>query len=137
MKKAVYFICFVLIIFLLFTACGGNPKIDIDYGNSNKFSEDEIKAAVDCVIENFLTDCKLTKIWYDEIQSASAAESYITYGKGKKNGVKMENVIVIFTDFTAPSNSAVFSPNQKMKNYNWILIRDNAGDPWEIDDRGY
>ena len=135
MKKIVYWIFPIIIICLSFTSCGGNPEID--YGISDKFSEEEIKAAVDCVINNFLTDGKLTKIWYDENQSTSAAEIYMTYGKGKENEVKIENVIVLFTDFTARSNSRTFTPNQKLENFNWILIRDNAGNTWTIDDCGY
>ena len=112
-------------------------QFEIDYGNSDKFTEEEIKSAIKCVTNNFtFPDSILTKLWYDESKSSIDIKFYLENGRGATNGVQAENVIVIYTDFVTGSNNPVLSKGEHT-NYMWILIRDSGESAWMIDDQGY
>jgi hypothetical protein len=126
------FLFFLGVIFLL----RGNEKIEIEFGNSDKFNEKEITAAATHVIDNFLTDGILTKIWYDESQSDSLIELYLEYKDNSDNKLTTENIIAVFTNFIATSDTEIYTPDGIYYNYAWILIRDN-NNTWEIDSHGF
>ncbi|ADY55177.1 hypothetical protein Sgly_0826 [Syntrophobotulus glycolicus DSM 8271] len=143
MKKFIPIACVGCLVvfgyFLLNLNAKGNPSIDI--GKSTKFSQEEIQAAVDCVIVNFKEDfkgCNLKKIWYDEGESDSEIGTYMIFGRGSVNGVKEENVIVLFSNFDVGTGAdASLNPNSTYKDWNWILIREDKTGNWKIDDWGY
>ena len=66
-------------------------------------------------------------------------DSYLADGRGKVNGAKKENVIVLYSDFYVDSSGGdgSFTPSVIYTDWNWILIRDNDYDNWRIDDWGY
>lgn len=113
----------------------------IDTGDSVQFTQEEIRQAADTVLRKFpdFIDCDLTELWYDEEKSNHTIESYMTSGKGSRNNVRKENVIVLFSNFNTGrlSGEDGFSPNSRYGNWNWILIRESTDSPWKIDDWGY
>ncbi|MHC1683059.1 MAG: DUF4829 domain-containing protein [Clostridiaceae bacterium] len=127
-----------------FSACskvGKTDNVEVSIGNSDKFSENEINDAVNCVKESFKSykGCTLTKLWYDEEKSNQEIESYMKYGRGSVNGVKPENVIILLSNFDVDSSGGdgSLNPNSTYGDYNWILIRDSETGKWKVDDRGY
>ena len=107
---------------------------------AHTYSEAEINAATDTVYSFFdskFTGCTLNTLTYESEPSYKAAESYMQYGHGSVNGVTIDNVIVIFCSFTTDGNQTTLNPNITYDDYMFILIRDNAGAPWSVDDWGY
>ena len=130
MKKIVIYLSMILMIFLL-VGCNQNNKptnINVDIGESTKFSKEEIDNAVDCLKRSFdFEACTLTKIYYNEEISNTAVEDYLQFGNGSVNKVKAENVIVLLSDFDVDNSgdNPVLNPGESYTNYNWILIRDD------------
>ena len=136
-------ISFIVFSLIFFGGCnvGTTKNTEINYGYSNKFSENEIKSAIDTVRRNFkyFIGCDLRKLWYDEIISNSEIENYLLYGNGSENGSKKENVIILLSDFYVDSTGGdgSFEPNSIYENWMWILIRKENAANWELDDWGY
>jgi len=132
--------CFVVLILNLNVRKTNNVIIDI--GESTKFSKEEVQTAVNCVIENFeknFKGCDLKKLWYDEEKSNSEIATYMSFGRGSVNGVKKENVIVLFSNFyvNGTGGNGSLNPNSPYNDWNWILVRDSKTGNWKIDDSGY
>jgi hypothetical protein len=144
MRKLTIILC--LILFCGLTACNSNEpagvtdNVKVDLGKSIIFTEEEIQSAVDCVKLKFkdFNGCVLKSLWYDEKRASTDIASYLTNGKGSVNGVKSENVIILYSDFYAGKNAAEgFNTDFNYTNWNWILIRDNKSGAWKADDWGY
>jgi beta-lactamase regulating signal transducer with metallopeptidase domain len=114
---------------------------DYSIAQSNKFSQAEIRAAVESVTDKFkdFKGCTLTKLWYDEEKSNGQVDSYMAHGHGSVNGVGRDNVIVLYSDFTVDSSGAdgSMNPNSTYTDWCWILIRDGSKEKWRVDDWGY
>ncbi len=140
-KVIMLFSMFLLVLCLI--ACNQKGEVNgiaINIGESSKFNEKEIKQAINVVKENFdYKGCKLKKIWYDEEKANYATSGYLGTGRGSINGVKPENVIILFTEFDVDSRGGdgSFNPNTTYSDWQFILIRDNKTDDWKIDDWGY
>ncbi|AJQ29484.1 hypothetical protein [Pelosinus fermentans] len=98
---AVVFLLFVAIFLLFYEPDGRTDNTVVIIGKSDKFSEAEIQAAIPFVKGKFkgFTGCNLTKLWYDEEVSNRITNSYMHGGKGMRNGVKAENVLVLMSSF--------------------------------------
>lgn len=121
----------MLCIFLASCATRENTdNVVIDIGSSEEFSTDEINAAMDCVISKFkdFEGCKLTKLWYDEEHSNSWTEEDIP-------GL----AIVLLSEFEVDEKGGdgSLNPNSTYENWSWILIRENEGSNWQVNDWGY
>ena len=142
MKKIFTYLSMILMIFSL-VGCNQNNKptnINVDIGESTKFSKEEIDNAVDCLKRSFdFEACTLTKIYYNEEISNTAVEDYLQFGNGSVNKVKDENVIVLLSDFDVDNSgdNPVLNPGETYTNYNWILIRDDKNSDWKVDDCGF
>ena len=142
MKKIAIYLSMILIIFSL-AGCNQNNEssdINVDIGESTKFSKEEINNAVDCLKISFdFEACTLTKIYYNEEISNTAVEDYLQFGNGSVNKVKAENVIVLLSDFDVDNSgdNPVLNPGETYTNYNWILIRDDKNSDWKVDDCGF
>lgn len=142
MKRVATYLIMILIVLILIGCDQGDKytNLTVDIGESINFSDEEINKAVDCLKSNFdFEACTLTKIYYDEKKSTTAAKNYLQFGKGSENKVKAENVIVLFSDFDVDGSgkNPVLEPNSTYTDYNWILIRDDKSKNWKIDDCGY
>lgn len=128
---------------LITAACNngvGSGEVIITIGESQKFSENELNEAINCVEEKFkeFKGCKLTDLWYDEEKSNLTIEGYMSNGHGSINGVKPEDIVVFFSNFDVDSSGGEsFNPNTTYSDWSWIIIRDSKTNKWELDDWGY
>ena len=118
-------ICFILV------ACNSGKVSDVKVtiGDSNKFSETEIKEAISLVKTKFkdFKGCNLKKLWYDEEKSDANV-------KGES-----ENTIVLLSNFETDKSavSQGFNPNSNYVNWMWILTRESKSENWKVTDWGY
>lgn len=143
MKKAVYFFIIVLMLFSLdvFSIHDRDNDAKIAIGKSEKFSEEEIKEAIECTKKNFksLEGCTLTDIWYDEEKSNKLTQDHLKYGGGYEAGNTAENTIILMTNFDVGFFGAAptLEPNSTYTDYQWCLVRDNKNTKWEVVASGY
>jgi hypothetical protein len=110
---------------------GSADNVTIEIGNSERFSTEEIDAAVDCVIRKFedFEGCKLTELRYDEEYSNTrAAEEYAP-----------GTAIVFLSEFDVGSEGGdgSLNPNSTYSQWQWILTREDASSEWQVEDWGY
>ncbi|MFL0269058.1 DUF4829 domain-containing protein [Candidatus Clostridium radicumherbarum] len=143
MRKPILILCLIIAVFsfVAYSRTGKTNNAELSIGKSDKFSEQEINDAVNCVKKKFkgFNGCNLTKLWYDEERSNILIGGYLSNGRGSVNGVKSENVIVLMSNFDVDSSGVDkgFNPNSSYSNWNWILIRNNKTSNWKVDDWGY
>ena len=131
----------LLAIMILFSLAGCKGKKDgditIDKGDSNKFSEDEIDAAIKVVKDNFsFPGSKLKAVRYDEAKSDDVIKDFMKYGAGKGTDIDLNNIIVLFSEFDVSGKNPVLSKGE-YKNYSWTLVRPDKDSEWKIEDQGY
>lgn len=127
----------IMVALLCLIACSSESNvsnINKRIGESNDYTEEEIKGAMDVVVEQFKsTDyngCTLTDLWYDEDavakQQAELAKKY-----------NVEEVIVILSNFKTGSLSYdnPLTSYTTYNDYRWILVKNE--NHWEMRDRGY
>jgi hypothetical protein len=143
MKRArITFVLVVAVVVILFyTQIGKTTNAKVRIEKSDKYTQEEITDAIGAVKKEFwgFRGCTLTELWYSERESDKMIEDYLTYGKGAENGIKPENLIVLFSDFDVNSSgpAAGFEPNSTQTEWSWTLIRDSKTDSWRVDDAGY
>lgn len=144
MKKVIYFFIIVLMLFSL-AGCSLDDRINnakVTIGKSEKFSEQEIKEAIQCTKENFKSfkGCNLTDIWYNEAKSNKLTQNYLEEGNGGyESGATAENTIVLMSNFDVDSSGGDGSlePNSTYTDWQWYLVRDNKNTKWEVVGSGY
>ena len=126
-------ILLVAVLYLAFAACGAvDPSVT--YGKSELYTEEEIWAAVDVVVD-YVGDWEnrtLLRVKYDE-------DYTLREMKYRKEHYGDETVIVLLTDIRAELGSLAvgpFSPGQTCTDYQFILTRDDFG-RWTIQGSGY
>ena len=134
---------------LALCACGGTPeepaddaaptgggRINVTVLNEDSaiYSEEDIDAAVETVIDYFgenFTGCTLTKLGYagDEVNRREA-DFLDQYGG--------DELIVLSSSFDvdASGGDGSLNPDSTYDGWNWILVRDTGGD-WRHADHGY
>ena len=142
MKKRVIVFCIMLSMLSLVVCKQNSINDDVitGVGASIKFKEKEITNAINTVKSDFdFKGCTLKKVWYDEEKSNYFTKTYLGNGKGSINGAKIENVIVLLSDFDVDSlgGDGSFEPNSTYGEWQWVLIRDDKESDWKIDDWGY
>ncbi len=137
MRKITRLVLTVCLLFLL-TGCSGVARFAaVRIGESEKFTKDEIAAAVQVVRENAFDSTFVTRIVYDEARADEVIRSYMETGLGSVNGAAAENVIVLFTDFVTGGDTGALNPHDVYTGYNWILVRDAKDGAWRVSDCGY
>lgn len=138
MRRNILAITMLMICSLTFlTACGSSASkvdnVEINIGESVKFSKEEIEKAVDVVVNVFLKDSEhieLHSLSYDEEYSDFQLENY-------REDVDPNNIIVLSSDFYVDSKAGgAWNPDS---DYNWmfILSRNDKNSDWILDDWGY
>lgn len=115
---------------LLLSGCGKVSGVNETIGPSAIYSESEIQSAMDVVKRQFsagFEGCALLELWYDEEASLREADEW-----AEQYGAK--EAIVLLSDFYVTKNPT-FSSNSTMRNWSWILVRNNGG--WQLKDWGY
>ncbi|MCR8746941.1 DUF4829 domain-containing protein [Romboutsia lituseburensis] len=143
MKKGIYFFIIILTLFSL-AGCSIEDRVNnakVTIGKSEKFSEEEIKEAIECTKENFKSfdGCTLTDIWYDEEKSNKLTQDHLEYGGGYEVGNTDENTIVLMSNFDVGSSGGDGSlePNSTYTDWQWDLVRDSKSEKWKVVSWGY
>lgn len=140
MKKSILYLlmlfCFIL------AACNSNKQaVNVEIGNSDLFTQAELKLAEESILEEFkgFKGATMTKLWYDEEKSDKAVSTYLSNGRGASNGAEKENTIVLFSNFDVDSTGGdgSLNPNSTYTDWMWILIREDNNSSWKVDDMGY
>jgi hypothetical protein len=98
------------------------------------YTEEEVAVAKDCVqqyIKEKEPQKTINKIWFDENRCDLDRSVYMTNGRGAKNNVLEENVIVVYCTFVAADQENAASVDSVSK---YILIRKGAAGEWQVDD---
>ncbi|MPM38351.1 IS1595 family transposase ISCaje6 [bioreactor metagenome] len=143
MKKGTYFFIIILMLFSL-AGCRADDRVNnakVTIGKSQKFSEEEIKDAIECTKEKFeiFDGCTLTDIRYDEEKSNKLTQSYLEYGGGYEAGNTADNVVVLMSNFEVDSSGGDGSlePNSTYTDWQWDLVKNIKTGKWEVVDWGY
>jgi len=146
MKRIISLTLLICLSIIILSACNNDvskiDEIELEIGNSTRFTQQEIMNSVHTVIKTFNTDysgCTLTHLWYDEEKTEAMLNSYMKNGRGSVNGVDRENVIVLLSNFEVGSfgHCQSLESDTIYKNWNWILIRDTKDGNWRVDDKGF
>lgn len=141
--KIIYSLGLILAVYFIvsYTQDGKTSNVAVSIEKSEKFTEEEINEAVNTVKRKFrgFDGCELTELWYSEKDSNKMIKSYLNSGGGSENGIKKENIIVLFSNFNVDSSGAKegFNPNSTYTDWNWILVRNGETDNWRVEDWGY
>lgn len=120
-------ICILLALTLclpLLAACGnpGNTGgVQIAASASERFSEADVRSAMDCAMDVFRKQydgCKLTRLAYSE----AYFESFLAGGGAPDDG----NTIVLLADYVETESNTPYTSRP------WVLTRANTGAAWEM-----
>ncbi|MCR5775167.1 MAG: hypothetical protein K6G42_08810 [Lachnospiraceae bacterium] len=125
------------------TGCGGKTAsdVDIDYGESSLYSEEDMNAAIDVIKTEFGTwdGCELHSIsyagddkcneeniaWMNELEAANDAQETFT------------QCIMFVSNFHSPKEGGgAWEADQEYTDYEWWLARQDNGD-WKLMTSGY
>ena len=134
-KKFLLFIAMITVFIILLlqyrniTTKGKTDPVLVEYGNSKKFSREEIQAAMDCVLKEFKSfkGCTLQRLYYDESVS------------NNEFGLHNINGIVLLSNFCADVSysGSVYEPGEENTEYSWLLVRDSKFSKWVLKSCGY
>lgn len=138
MRKVKIVLLAMSLIFLC-ASCDSGKTTKVSVGESALYTKAEIVSAAAVVAAQFdegiMGECTKVKLWYDEAASEEKLEpdrrndAAGLYSPGSS--------IVIYSNFRTPKNSGGFEPNSTYRYFSWILIRENEGSDWIIQNRGY
>lgn len=134
MKRIVYFLACMIIVFIL-SSCGGNVKnINIIEVESNRYTSDDINSAIKVIINEFdksWNGCTLKEIYYAGDEASHNHQDW-----ADRNDA--DEVIVLLSSFDVDSSGGdgSLNPNSTYDNWNWILVRNTDG-KWIHVDHGY
>lgn len=125
----------LLLVVLLLSGCeyGNTDYVSLEPGESELYTEEEIRDAMDAVLKQFgkgFGGCVMLKLWYDEQASLKEAEDWARQYDAKEAIVLHSNYWV-----DGSGRSPSLNPNSLYQNWMWILVRN--GGKWEVKDWGY
>lgn len=102
---------------------------------SEIYNEKDIKDAMNIVKKKFKSEfkgCILTDLWYDENVSTTSADEWTKQ-------YNVEEAIVLLSNFNVDSSGGdgSLNPNTTYTEWQWILVRDNSNNKWELKTWGY
>ena len=134
MKKLIALMMALLCVMSL-VGCGGNAKnVKITEYTSEKYSNDEIKDAIDVAIDYFTKEfegCTLTEITYLGDDENDDWQEF-----ADRNNATDVIVLVSSFDVDASGGDGSLNPNSTYTNWKWILVRTDGG-KWKHVDNGY
>ena len=134
MKKLIALMMALLCVMSL-VGCGGDVKnVKITEYTSEKYSNDEIKDAIDVAIDYFTKEfegCTLTEITYLGDDENDDWQEF-----ADRNNATDVIVLVSSFDVDASGGDGSLNPNSTYTNWKWILVRTDGG-KWKHVDHGY
>ena len=142
MKKTVMCL-FVVICFCGLVGCGQGAAsdVEIDYGDSVIYTEEDMDAAIKLIKDEFATwkGCELHSITYssdDECNPENIAWMNELAAANDLTG-DFSQCIMFESDFHSPKKDAeAWEPDTEYTNWQWWLARTEGGD-WELLTWGY
>lgn len=134
--KKIFSVFLCLVFAFSLCACGGNVEnVKIKDVKSEIYSDDDIKSAINVIIEEFDKDwdgCTLKEIGYAGDAKAKGDQEY--YAKV----YNVDEAIILISTFDVDSSGGDGSlePNDTYTDWNWILTRNNGGE-WKHADHGF
>lgn len=128
-----FWLLLLAFVLVFLCACGvAEPAVML--GGSELYTEKEIRAAIDVVVDHLedSEDLTLLRVKYDEAYTLREI-------KYRKEYYGQETVIVLLTDIYAGLDAMAvgpFYPGHTCTDYQFILTRDKLG-RWNIQDSGY
>ena len=106
--------------------------MQVNIGSSERFTQEEIEAAVYLVVSEFrFINSELTYLWYDEsISDLEIERSHLDSDK--------DSTIILFSTIVVnePGGPGFLAPGT-MENFGWVLERDAQSSEWELIERGF
>lgn len=128
-KRAVCLLLVLALCLPLLAACGDSgvtTGVVLDPGSSERFSEEEIRAAMDCVMRDFRKDCRgctLKRLAYSEAYFDSWLSGEGTAADG--------NTIVLVADYVETMGEASAAHTAQP----WVLARRGTDADWRVESR--
>lgn len=114
---------------------GKTDKVDINIGESQMFSADDLKEAEEATTTFFsrqIKDSELVAVSYNEAFSQKKAKEYCKQLKGK-NPRKPEDIIIMQIDFDTGENPPqAYEPNKEYRGYTVLVAREGAMKVWRV-----
>jgi len=132
-KKAITIITAVVLTLAAVIVFTSVKPITVDYKNSDIYSQEEIKSAVECVKDDFksLHGCKLYSLSYAGDEQVQRETAYRLERESQ-----YEEYILIDSVFRSPIFGGGGWNSDDIYTWHWILGR-NAGGEWVVIDKGY
>lgn len=129
----------VVVTFFFMTVVGHTNEVEIELEASPYFSKEEMTDAASTVLKTFKKDWKganLTQLCFDE----TFYEEEVThrYNTGSDDKEFVQNNVIIFesTFKTGPFDQTSLGKGNTVKNWQFVLSRENASSPWRVVDQG-
>ena len=116
-------------------------KVKIVYGNSALYSEEDMNAAIQLIMDTFSTweGCELHSISYVSDEKCNSENIAWMNELAKANDLKeqFDQCILFQSDFHSPKeNSGAWEPDEEYTDWQWWLARSEGG-PWILMTNGY
>ena len=142
MKKIIRYILIIMVISIGIVGCGKKEnkenkkdikekKVEADDG---KFSEEDMKKAID-VLKAEASKIEGLNV---EIVEYRVAEQKELEEYSIKYNISLDNIMILRTELTTADVDTTlgFEPNKKIKNYEWLLIKDYDSMNWKVVEKG-
>ena len=132
----VFLISFIVILGL--SSCGTESDVEIDYGNSSIYAQDDMDAAITVIKQEFSTwkGCELHAIRYtsDDCNCEENIEWVNNLGGENSN---FAQCIIFEADFRSPKDGGgAWEADHEYTNWKWVLARTDRGE-WNLMTWGY
>ena len=117
-------ISFLILICVIFGACGDVSNVDIHNETSKIFSQDDITAA-----EQVWSGQTLTELYYPGDDWADEFEHWKAF-------YNADEAIVLLSSIDVNVDATSLKAGDTLTEFNWVLVRDK-GKQWEYKDCGY
>lgn len=137
-------IMLLVVCVIALAGCGRKTaaEVEIDYGTSYIYTEDDMNAAIDLIKKEFYTwdGCELHSISYAGDDECSKSDNIVWMNdlKDANDGEETFTQCIIFkSDFHSPKKSSgAWNPDQEYTNWQWCLARSDGGQ-WKLMTWGY
>ena len=125
-----------LFLIMTLTSCGDyGDQFGVDYGHSNIYTDDEIKAAVDETLQIFsgFTGCEMHNIRY--LGDNYSMDEYFNMMNEMYPDNNYTQIIVFTSDFHTPKVKNEYDwwdPDKEYRDYRWVLARVSSKDRWAV-----
>ncbi len=138
-KKLLIGAALILVLVFALSACGGGTEVDIDYGSSDIYSQEDMDEAIAAIEKEFSTwsGCELHSIRYAGDDCSS--EENIEWMNELGDNAGYTQCIGFVSDFHSPvkdNGQDAWQHDTEYTDWQWWLARTDGG-AWELLTWGY